>query len=162
MAQIAEIISAFLAPRRGAAQGDVLVVPGWKEREWQLLFSHGEKVRLVSGSTLIQRGEDDRALYFLTRGALEIAVGFGAHSLGALTLVYPGSVVGELAFFDGKPRSARVWAVEESDLLRLEYAAYGRFAEKHAGLANDLLFALGCLLSTRLRYTTARAANRGG
>jgi CRP/FNR family transcriptional regulator, cyclic AMP receptor protein len=149
----------FVQPKLGAGGVDVLVVPGWDRRQWGTLFSFTTEVTLPAGATLIQQEEPDRTLYFVVAGLLEAAVSYGGQALAPLRRVYLGSVVGEVAFFDGEPRSARVWAVDDSRLLRLEFSAYTRFAASHLQRANELLFALGRLLALRLRHYPVRVAD---
>lgn len=150
----------FARVRSADSHGDVLVIPEWGNVEWETLFSYTSELTLASGATLIKQQEPDRTLYFLVSGVLEIAVSYGEQALAPLRLIYPGSVVGEVAFFDGKPRSAHVWAVEDSQLLRLEFANYAQFAAGHLQRANELLFALGRLVAFRLRQATVRATGR--
>lgn len=51
----------------------------------------------------------------------------------------PGTVFGELAFFDGGPRSATRWANDDVDLLHLPLAAFERLAAWHPRIARELL-----------------------
>ena len=104
------------------------MIPGWREADWETLFSYTERIRVASGDILIRREASERALYFLTAGMLEVTAVLGSHSLGPIAKVHPGTVVGEIAFLDGMPRSAKVWAVTDSELYRLDFADYERFA----------------------------------
>ena len=151
--------AAAFAKVHSDTDSDALVIPGWGKDEWGVLFSYAADVHLPAGATLFQQKEADRTLYFVVSGVLEAAVSGGAQALAPLRLMYPGSVVGEVAFFDGRPRSAQVWAVEDSALLRLEYAAYAKFAAAHVKRANELLFGLGRLVALRLRHSTVRATS---
>lgn len=99
------------------------MIPGWREADWETLFSYTERIRVASGDILIRREASERALYFLTAGMLEVTAVLGSHSLGPIAKVHPGTVVGEIAFLDGMPRSAKVWAVTDSELYRLDFAA---------------------------------------
>ena len=164
MLEIEEKAETFASVRPGT-NADVLVIPGWAKAEWTTLFSYATAQALPAGATLIQQQEADRTLYFLVAGVLEAAVSphsgtpssYSEQPMAPLRVMYPGSVVGEVAFFDGWPRSARVWAVEDSQLMRLEVSAYDRFAAEHLQQANELLFALGRLVALRLRQSTAQA-----
>jgi CRP/FNR family transcriptional regulator, cyclic AMP receptor protein len=107
---------------------------------------------------LIKRGEIERALYFVAEGELEVVVLYGdGESTGPLYRVKPGSIVGEQSFFDGMPRSARVWAVRPSRLRRLKFEGFQAYATQHPERARELLFALGRVLSIRLRHATGNA-----
>ena len=63
-----------------------------------------------------------------------------------------------LAFLDGLPRSAKVWAVTDSDLYRLDFADYERFAAAQPRRTCDLLFAIGRVVALRLRHSRMRVS----
>jgi CRP-like cAMP-binding protein len=71
--------------------------------------------------------------------------------MGSLFREGPGAVIGEIAFFDGRKRSATVWAIEPTQLLALERADIETFSAQHAARGLELLFALGRVLAFRVR-----------
>ncbi len=81
-------------------------------------------------------------------------------TLGPLSVVTPGSVVGEASFFDAQPRSASVWAIKDCALMYLGLDPFRKFEASQPLLARDVLFALGGTLAARLRSTNARIGNR--
>ena len=154
---VSEVFSAFV---RAVAQDNegqaLLVIPGWREADWATLFSYADRIRVASGDVLIRKEASERALYFLVSGALEVTAVLSSHSLGPIAKIHPGTVVGELAFLDGMPRSAKVWAVADSELYRLDFASYERFATAHPRQTCDLLFAIGRVVAQRLRLSNLR------
>jgi len=132
--------------------GDSLYLPNWTVDDWRGLFSYSSPRVVASGDVLIRHGDNERAMYFLIRGALEVR-GRTARgdTLGRLFREQPGAVLGEIALFDGLPRTASVWATELSELLRLDIDGLHQFIGHHPALGNDLLFALGRVLAFRLR-----------
>lgn len=159
MAEPGVAIEPFVrAAAAGTADDELLVVPQWQAADWKALFSHARPVHVASGEVLIRRNVTGRSLYFLVSGQLEVTAILGGHSLGSIAKVRPGSVVGELAFLDGMPRSAKVWAVADSVLYQLEFEDYQRFADAHPRAACDLVFALGRIVALRLRHSQTRGA----
>jgi len=149
--------SAFTrAAGNGEPDAELLAIPGWQQADWEILFSHAQHVHVARGDVLIRKQATERALYFLASGVLEVTSVLSSHSLGAIAKVHPGSVVGELAFLDGMPRSAKVWAVTDSELYRLDFAGYERFAAAHPRQTCDLLFAIGRVVALRLRHSRTR------
>ena len=131
---------------------DALFLPHWSTSDWALLFAHTVRSTLAADDVLIRQGEPAGALYFVASGAMELRAGVGQGAApGILYREPPGSVIGEISFFDGRPRTATVWAVERTELLRLDHAALASFAEACPRLAHDLLMALGRVLAFRLR-----------
>ena len=93
----------------------------------------------------------------MLHGDLEVIVHSGdGLTMGRVSLIGAGSVLGELAFFDGGPRSAGAWAVEDSEVAAMTPDQYAAFEQISPALARELIFALGRILAIRLRRTTAK------
>jgi CRP-like cAMP-binding protein len=141
----------------GSAAGECLLLPGWDEQDWRKLFAVVTARPITASEVVIQRGVEDRSLYFVAAGSLEVGItyvdGVGANPLARIGA---GSVIGEQSFFDAQPRSANAWAVTDGELLCLTREKFGEFAAAEPTMTCDLLFALGRILSLRLRNTTSR------
>jgi CRP/FNR family transcriptional regulator, cyclic AMP receptor protein len=152
-------IAGFRAGGAAPGRGEARWLPDWRDEDWNLLFGFMDIRNVPSGHALIRRGEPDRTLYFVLRGELEIIVQSGdGLTMGRVARVGAGAVLGELAFFDGGPRSATAWAVASCEVAAMSPDQYAAFEMASPGLARSLLFALGRVLATRLRRTTARLA----
>jgi CRP-like cAMP-binding protein len=153
---IDEAVADFVAGVAAAA-GEGLAPRGWNAEDWRELFRFTDRRRIGAGDALIRHGDPDRTLYFVLAGKLEVVVPSGdGISMGLLTRVGTGSVLGEQSFFDGGPRSATVWAVTPSEVAAMSPEQYAAFAAANPQLAPELLFALGRVLAIRLRRTTAK------
>lgn len=131
---------------------DALRLQTWPVDTWRALFAHASPLHVASGDVLIRRGDQDRALYFVVVGELEVRARTNrSDTLGQLFRESPGSVLGEISLFDGKPRTATVWAIKPTELLRLDLSGLQAFTAAHPVRANELLFALGQVLALRLR-----------
>jgi CRP/FNR family transcriptional regulator, cyclic AMP receptor protein len=138
-------IASFRAGTRAAAADEALLLLKWSDQHWQELFRFTSIRSFRPGDALIRHGEPDRTLYFVLRGQLEVIVRSGdGLSMGRVALVGAGSVLGELAFFDGGPRSAAAWAVDHCDVAAMTVDQYSAFENVRPALARELLFALGC------------------
>jgi CRP/FNR family transcriptional regulator, cyclic AMP receptor protein len=147
----------FRAGASLAGSDDVLLLPHWRDEDWRQLFGFASIRKVAAGDALIRKGEAGRALYFVLRGKLEVYPHSGGGiSMGPVATVRAGSVLGEQAFFDGGPRSASAWAVEECEVAALAQDQFTALEKGSPALARDLLFALGRILSIRLRKTTAK------
>lgn len=139
---------------------DVLHLPGWDLSSWELLLSDAEPMELSDGELLLRRGDASSDLYFLVKGKLEVLVPrTESISISPLIAIGPGSIVGEIAFFDNHGRSASVWSRGKSDLLVLRRRAFEDFKQVYPLLACDLLFAVGRVLAERLRKTLGANMN---
>lgn len=158
MEQSDQYVSVFQRSARDtSASGDNLLLPDWGAAEWSKLIAVTTPRPYKASEIVIQRGVDDHVLYFVASGALEVGVTYiDGVSITPLAKVGTGSVVGEQSFFDGQPRSANVWAVTEGELLCLTQEKYHALAQREPVLMRELLFALGRILSLRLRNTSLR------
>lgn len=69
---------------------------------------------------LFREGDAPDSMYIVKSGALAVTKSKGSSEV-VLTEIGPGSVVGEMALFDMKPRSANVRALRDSEVVSLPY-----------------------------------------
>ena len=135
---------------------DLLFMPEATAADWATVFSHAEVRRVGAGLALVQAGEDDRALYLLTEGTVGVRL---PRDESAFKTIDAPSVVGELAFFDGRPRSATLDAVTDVEVVRLDEAGFERLAAAEPDLAHAMLRDLARILALRLRMASEVIAN---
>jgi CRP/FNR family transcriptional regulator, cyclic AMP receptor protein len=156
-ADLESAVARFRAVGSVATSAEALLLPNWGDDDWKQLFRFTSSRRVSAGEALIRRGEPGRTLYFVLHGQLEVIAHSGdGLSLGRMALVSAGSVLGEQAFFDARPRSAGAWAVDDCEVAAMTLDQYAAFEESSPAHARDLLFALGRILAMRLRRTTAK------
>jgi CRP/FNR family cyclic AMP-dependent transcriptional regulator len=135
---------------------DLLFMPEATASDWAVVFSHAEVRRVDAGLALVQAGEDDRALYLLTEGTVGVRL---PRDESAFKTIDAPSVVGELAFFDGRPRSATLDAVTDVEVVRLDQAGFERLTGAAPDLAHAMLLDLARVLALRLRMASDVIAN---
>jgi CRP/FNR family cyclic AMP-dependent transcriptional regulator len=115
------------------------------------------QARLYSaGEFAVREGELDRSFFIISRGSFEVLVP-SAEGPRQVRVLEPGELFGEVAFFDGRPRSADVVALEEAEALILTPAAFQRLRLAHPRLALRFVLDLGRILSERFRASDALA-----
>jgi CRP/FNR family transcriptional regulator, cyclic AMP receptor protein len=115
------------------------------------------QARLYSpGELAVREGELDRSFFIISRGSFEVVVPT-AGGRRRVRVLEPGDLFGEVAFFDGRPRSADVAALEEGEALVLTQAAFQRLRLAHPRLALRFVLDLGRILSERFRASDAAA-----
>jgi CRP/FNR family transcriptional regulator, cyclic AMP receptor protein len=140
------------------AAKDSLLLPDWTKQDWEKFLSLTTTRAVRTGEFVINRNASDRTLYLVASGEYEVGtMRVGGATMRSIAYITAGSVIGDQSFFDGQPRSANVWAASAGVLLLLEYSSYQQYARAEPGLAVDFVFALGRVLSMRLRTTTLRA-----
>jgi CRP-like cAMP-binding protein len=127
---------------------DLLFMPSATAAEWATVFSFAERLEVPAGLAVLQAGEEDRALYLITEGTLAVRLPRAETTVKAIEAP---AVVGELAFFDGEPRSATLEAVTDVEGARLDPDGFGRLSAAEPELARTMLMELGRVLAGRLR-----------
>jgi CRP/FNR family cyclic AMP-dependent transcriptional regulator len=138
---------------------DLLFMPDATASDWATVFQHAEVRRVAAGLALVQAGERDRALYLLTEGTIGVRL---PRDEGAFKTIDAPSVLGELAFFDGRPRSATLDAVTDVEVVRLDAGAFARLSAEAPELAQGMLLDLARILALRLRIASEVIAQLRG
>ncbi len=132
-------------------EGAPLFLAEWSEDDWARLFAYAEQRPFRRGELLIRAGEVDRSLIVIGEGALDVFVHDADGGTRNTGEVHQGDVIGEVAFFDGSPRSASVRAATDGEARVLSREAFDVFAAYEPVLARALLLELGRVLASRLR-----------
>ena len=138
----------------GSDRGPVFLA-GLNDVEWDRIIVLMERLRFASGDVVMARGEADRSLYLIASGSVEVLVGHGRKE-SAVRVQGPGTILGEVAFFDGMARSATVRALEASEVLSLSAEQFDVLAARHPDIGRKILLDLGRILAARLRQAEKR------
>jgi CRP/FNR family transcriptional regulator, cyclic AMP receptor protein len=145
------------APSGHAAQ----LLADASEQEWATVLEHTRYRRFGPGDAVVTAGARDQSLYLVLEGELEVLEDRGRRGHRRIASIAAGSVIGELAFFDGEARSALVRAVTPAALAELSPAEFDALAMANPDLARRLLFDLGRILAQRLRTVQQTASTSG-
>lgn len=109
-------------------------------------------VNLPRGTLLFTEGEAERTdeMYLLLSGDMSVDVTDGVQPV-AVSVLGPGSLVGEMALLDGGPRSATCKAMSDVTAAGLSRASLQRLTEEHPQVAIRLLVAITQRIGDRLR-----------
>ncbi|MBT3703015.1 MAG: cyclic nucleotide-binding domain-containing protein [Alphaproteobacteria bacterium] len=124
------------------------------EEDWACIRQHVETKQFGAGEKLIRYGEIDTSFFILTEGTVEIVIEQPDGEPHVLSNIPKGSVFGEIAFFDGQPRSATILSRVQGSALKISRQSFETLVESHPKVANMILFDLSRILALRLRWTT--------
>jgi CRP/FNR family cyclic AMP-dependent transcriptional regulator len=104
------------------------------------------------GDEIIEEGaefdEETDGIFIVISGVVEVRMGATDRDEGRLLMRFgPGEFFGEMALLDGRPRSASVFAAEETQCLVLHRWDFLREVRKNPDIAIEML----AVLSGRLR-----------
>jgi CRP-like cAMP-binding protein len=132
-------------------------LPDASDADWAVLLRHCRRRRFAPGDTVIAAGGTDRSLIFVVEGTLDVLAPNAARRNRLVSTVGPGSVLGEISFFDAAPRSALVQAKTEGEVAELNLTDFEALAREAPSLSRQILLDLGRTLARRLRATTQSA-----
>jgi CRP/FNR family cyclic AMP-dependent transcriptional regulator len=137
------------------SESELIFLAQLRPTEWERIVGFMERRRYAAGEVVLARDEADRSLYLVAAGSVEVVAPDGRRER-TLRVQGVGTILGEVAFFDGKPRSATVRAAVACELLRLSADAFEALAARHPDLGRAFLLDLGRILALRLRQAEAR------
>ena len=111
-------------------------------------------LELAEAERLIAQGEPPDAVYFVSSGRLSAWLRSEDGSRSRLESMRAGSVVGEVAFFTGEPRSATVTADEPTVVYQLTREALNRYEALRPRPALLLIESLSRLMAARIHHLT--------
>jgi NTE family protein len=121
---------------------------GAKDELLDAIEEAAEWFSVPAGYPLFLTGEASEAMFFLMSGSLAAFRTMPERDPALLGYVRPGEPVGEMSLIAGEPHSACVYAIRDSELLRLERPLFERLAQEHPALMERI---------ARLMLTRARA-----
>lgn len=130
---------------------EILFLPDATASDWAAIFGLAQSRTFHAGDPLVYAGEPDRAIYLLVDGRVQVVTG-GA----PLKEIEAPSVLGEVAFLDGGPRSAGLVAATDGEIVRFDVDAYEVLSAQQPDLARRMALDLGRIAALRLRLLSAR------
>src|SRR5262244_4447938 len=113
------------------------------------LLANARPVKLAADEVLFLAGDPGDGCYRLNEGLLKVSMVAPTGAERILAILGPGSIVGDMAMIDGRPRSASVSALRDCKLSFVSRAAFEAVAEKNPEIYKHLLN----MLAARLRDT---------
>ncbi len=124
-----------------------------------LVIDAMEPVFVRTGLIVMEEGESDDTDYMalILEGDVRAESGTGvAGEEVVVSVIGPGSLIGEMGLIDGSPRSATCTALSDLKLATLSRTALMGLIQTHPGIAARLLLAISKGLSDRLRESNRR------
>ncbi|MBF0359936.1 MAG: cyclic nucleotide-binding domain-containing protein [Oligoflexia bacterium] len=110
-------------------------------------------INLKTDDILCLEGDHEYDLYIISKGKLLVFITKGSQ-ITPLAYLKPPEFLGELSYFDGKPRSANIVALEDSTLFRVASSDIDLFFPKW-------LYQLSNFMATKIRLLDDVIRTRG-
>ncbi len=139
---------------------DLLEASQWAEElSWKEIETFARYLnisRMGDGVTVLKEGAREAYMSIIAQGSVHVIKQDANLQNKILSSIGKGKTFGEMALFDGEPRSATIVSAGNTVLLILTRENLDRLMKEAPGLAAKLLFKLGRLLSQRLRLTSGK------
>ena len=127
---------------RAALLSNVEFFQGFSDEELRRVVELGDEVDVPKGSVLVDQGDPGTNCYVILSGVASVYVrGEYVASSG------PGSMVGEIALIDRRPRTATVVADSDMELLQFDSVAFRTLLDEMPKASERVM----TLLNARLR-----------
>ncbi len=105
-----------------------------------------------TGDVIIKEGDQGAGVFVITSGQVEVVGGAEKASPTVLNTLGPGDFFGEMALFEGFPRSATVRCLKDTECLAMTRWDFRAELNSHSEIAIAVIEAM----ARRLRQTDAR------
>lgn len=131
----------------------IVILHSLDEAQLRLIHERVHHQHFPAGTLLFAQGDPGDSLYLIARGYIRVVLHSPIGREITMRVYGCGAVVGELAVFDGQPRSASAIVREDVTVLRLYREDLFDLMRRNFALVQSLL----TMLAERLRFTTQRS-----
>ncbi|SHL41081.1 NTE family protein [Desulfatibacillum alkenivorans DSM 16219] len=97
----------------------------------QFLKNQLEWVIVKKGERLFSQGEHSDCFYILTNGRLSVVMEDASGRKKHVNVIRPGECVGEMGMITEAPRNATIFAIRDSQLVRMNKAAFEKIIDQY-------------------------------
>jgi len=139
------------------------VFRGFTGAELRDIRRRAKRISWRKGETIFAEGDTGDAIFLLSRGHADVIIRVPGSEHGKrLDTLTPGSVFGEMAVLDNKPRAAAVIAADHAVGYRLSAAAFAALKGERPQIALKLLSNLCLIMTARMRSANRMIAELEG
>ena len=132
--------------------GSCALFRGLNNEEANILKSYMTKHSYKKSDFIFKQGEEGDAMYYLADGFVKITINLaGTAHKKRLFSASTGTVFGEIALLDDKPRSANVEAAEETECYSLSRESFEIIKKEHPEIGFSLMKNINMIIVNRLR-----------
>ncbi len=122
--------------------------------ERNLVEKTGHSRTFASGQAIIKEGEENRSLFVVQSGAVEVRKAISATKYKRLKELGKGEFFGDMAFLGISGRSATVVALKDCKVLELSSDGLDSLVKKRPDIALKVYRNVACELAKRLKQNT--------
>lgn len=114
--------------------------------EWESILVQCTTRRYAKGDQIVREMEQNNNMYFIDRGAVQVTLFSQDGREVSFATLEQGQNFGEISVIDGKPRSANVIALTETDMIIMPPKVFQQILHTHPAIAVKLLEQLSAMI----------------
>ena len=118
--------------------------------QWRILQPFLSRHEVRAGDLLLKQGDREHSMYLVERGTLQVFVSDAKPGSSRLSILRPGSVVGEAGMFSNQPRMANVEAMTPCVVWALRGPRLEELTARNPGLALEVIRASAAVMAVRM------------
>jgi CRP-like cAMP-binding protein len=119
--------------------------------QWRVLQPFLTRHEVRAGDLLVKQGDRERTMYLIERGSVQVFVSSPKLGNSRLSILRPGSVVGEAGMFSDQSRMANAEAMAPCVVWALRGPRLEELAARHPALALEVVRASAAVMAVRMR-----------
>lgn len=134
---------------------DIYLFQDFNEHEMKNMLEAVEVRTFPADADVFRQGEVAQAFFIINTGSVRIHQKSSDNDNLEVAVLGSGSHFGEMPFVDGEKRSATATAIEDTELLILDYGVVKSLIDRNGAMAVKIYKAIAQFLCGRLRVTTS-------
>lgn len=149
----AHLLRSNISGKRGQVNKSNTLLAGLSAQDQVNIFAHCEQRSVARKTVVVRQGAVGRDMFMVLSGSLKVSVVSDMGKEVSFVVLRQDDCFGELSMIDGRPRSATVSAIQDTELLVLGHSGYQKLLQLHPRTATKFLTHLLTTLADRLRTT---------
>ena len=150
--QLLQSLPEVAPDRKNEKFGSSALFRGLDKQELKILKSFMQKRAYKKQENIFKQGDEGDTMYYLSKGLVNITINLtGTTHKKRLSSLSAGTIFGEIALLDDKPRSANVEAAEETVCYCLSRDSFENIKKSHPTIGFSLLKNINLVIMNRLR-----------
>jgi sulfate permease, SulP family len=125
---------------------------GLSEEQLELLKRSVDYRSFKANEKIFAAQTEGHELMLISRGEVKVSLPMSHDDNIHLTIFSRGQFFGEMSFLDGRPHSADVHAVHDTDLIAIDRRAFARLAASDGVLSMNVMRSVALAIADRLRH----------
>ncbi|MBE7411180.1 MAG: SLC26A/SulP transporter family protein [Leptospiraceae bacterium] len=129
------------------------IFQGFTKEDLSILRPYLEERVFNIGETIFRQGDPGDEMFIITEGTATVSINLSENKYKRLIVFSPGTVFGEMALIDKKPRSANLEANDHLVCYSLSYNSFLELRKMHPEIIIKLLENISKEITSRLRMS---------